>query len=405
MSGHAIRVENVSKRFGETTAVDDIDLAIGEGEFFSLLGPSGCGKTTTLRMIAGFETPTDGRIVLRGQDVTAIGPARRNLNMVFQEYGLFPHMTVADNVGFGLKVKGVRAGERTERVREAIAAMQLSGLERRRPAQLSGGQRQRVALARALVNRPAALLLDEPLGALDFKLRKEMQLELKRIQQRTGTTFVYVTHDQEEALTMSDRIAVMSDGRVEQLADPRTLYERPATVFVAEFIGVSNLLELHASRRAGGIVAMERGGGHRLLAPDPGGGAARIQVTIRPERIKLDPPDLEGWSRVAGAVAEVVYLGSMTQLIIDLEPGEQLVVHLLNDDEAGRRARAGDAIVLGWPAEASYVLGSDQEAQMRQQLHRPRPSPEAPPEDSSPPERREEGPQRDAPPPIARGVV
>ncbi len=212
----AISVEGVSKSFGGTNAVDNVDLLIAEGEFFSMLGPSGCGKTTTLRMIAGFEEPTSGRIVLRGEDVTQIGPAQRNVNMVFQEYGLFPHMTVAANVEFGLKVKGTNRAERGQRVAEAIESMQLNGLEGRRPAQLSGGQRQRVALARALVNRPAALLLDEPLGALDFKLRKEMQLELKRIQQRTGTTFVYVTHDQEEALTMSDRIAVMSKGKVEQ---------------------------------------------------------------------------------------------------------------------------------------------------------------------------------------------
>ena len=217
----AISVEGVRKTFGEATAVDGVDLQIAEGEFFSMLGPSGCGKTTTLRMIAGFEQPTSGRIVLRGEDVTTVGPAHRNLNMVFQEYGLFPHMSVADNVDFGLMVKGVKKAERAGRVAEAIESMQLNGFEKRRPAQLSGGQRQRVALARALVNRPAALLLDEPLGALDFKLRKEMQLELKRIQQRTGTTFVYVTHDQEEALTMSDRIAVMSNGRVEQMADPR----------------------------------------------------------------------------------------------------------------------------------------------------------------------------------------
>jgi spermidine/putrescine transport system ATP-binding protein len=357
----AISVEGVSKRFADTTAVDDVDLLIAEGEFFSMLGPSGCGKTTTLRMIAGFEAPTSGRIVLRGEDVTSVGPAQRNLNMVFQEYGLFPHMTVADNVEFGLKVKGTTRGERGPRVAEAIESMQLTGLEKRRPAQLSGGQRQRVALARALVNRPAALLLDEPLGALDFKLRKEMQLELKRIQQRTGTTFVYVTHDQEEALTMSDRIAVMSNGKVEQLADPRTLYERPASAFVAGFIGVSNLLELHTPRSRDGLVEVEFGEGQRLLAPDPGPLPAPLRVTIRPERIKLGAAasDHASWSRLDGEVVEIVYLGSMTQLIVDLSFGERLVVHLLNDDEAGRNARAGDAVTLGWPAEATYVLGSD----------------------------------------------
>jgi spermidine/putrescine transport system ATP-binding protein len=356
----AISVESVHKQFGEAVAVDNVDLLIAEGEFFSMLGPSGCGKTTTLRMIAGFEEPDSGRIVLRGEDVTAIGPAHRNLNMVFQEYGLFPHMTVADNVEFGLKVKGTAKGERGPRVAEAIESMQLTGLEKRRPAQLSGGQRQRVALARALVNRPAALLLDEPLGALDFKLRKEMQLELKRIQQRTGTTFVYVTHDQEEALTMSDRIAVMSNGKVEQLADPRTLYERPASAFVAGFIGVSNLVELREPRARGGLLAMELGDGQRLLAPDPGAAASgQVTVTIRPERIKLDAPDHESWSRLRGAVVEIVYLGSMTQLIVELTFGERLVVHLLNDDEAGRTARSGDVVTLGWPAEATYVLGAD----------------------------------------------
>jgi spermidine/putrescine transport system ATP-binding protein len=357
----AISVEGVSKRFADTTAVDNVDLLIAEGEFFSMLGPSGCGKTTTLRMIAGFEEPTSGRIVLRGEDVTQVGPAKRNLNMVFQEYGLFPHMTVADNVEFGLKVKGTTKGERAPRVAEAIESMQLTGFEKRRPAQLSGGQRQRVALARALVNRPAALLLDEPLGALDFKLRKEMQLELKRIQQRTGTTFVYVTHDQEEALTMSDRIAVMSNGKVEQLADPRTLYERPASAFVAGFIGVSNLLDLDSPRARDGLVAVEFGEGQRLLAPDPGALPAPLRVTIRPERIKLGAAaaDHDSWSRLHGEVVEIVYLGSMTQLIVDLSFGERLVVHLLNDDEAGRNARTGDAVTLGWPAEASYVLGSD----------------------------------------------
>jgi spermidine/putrescine transport system ATP-binding protein len=355
----AISVEGVSKSFGATNAVDNVDLLIAEGEFFSMLGPSGCGKTTTLRMIAGFEEPTSGRIVLRGVDVTEVGPAHRNLNMVFQEYGLFPHMTVADNVEFGLKVKGTNRAERGPRVAEAIESMQLNGLERRRPAQLSGGQRQRVALARALVNRPAALLLDEPLGALDFKLRKEMQLELKRIQQRTGTTFVYVTHDQEEALTMSDRIAVMSNGKVEQLADPRTLYERPATSFVAGFIGVSNLLELQSPRTRAGLVAMDLDDGQRLLAPDPGPVSGPMTVTIRPERIKLDAPDHDSWSRLRGAVVEIVYLGSMTQLIVELSFGERLVVHLLNDDEAGRQARSGDVVTLGWPAEATYVLGAD----------------------------------------------
>ena len=247
-----ILVEQVTKRFGDVVAVNDVTITIPGGEFFSMLGPSGCGKTTTLRMIAGFEAPDAGRIVLQGADVTHVPPPKRNVNMVFQAYGLFPHMTVGENVAFGPKIKKWSREETRERVAEAIRTVRLDGFEDRRPGQLSGGQQQRVALARALVNRPAALLLDEPLGALDLKLRKEMQLELKDLQQRTGTTFVYVTHDQEEAMTMSDRIAVMNGGVVEQLATPKELYQRPASAFVAGFIGTSNLIELRVDRRDGG---------------------------------------------------------------------------------------------------------------------------------------------------------
>src|SRR6187397_2480514 len=234
----AIALEGVSKRFGKAEAVRDVSLEIGEGEFFSMLGPSGCGKTTTLRMIAGFEVPDEGRVVLRGTDVTNVPPNQRNVNTVFQHYALFPHMSVVDNVSFGLELKRVPRGERRDRVKQMLQVVQLEGMEKRKPQQLSGGQQQRVALARALVNRPAALLLDEPLGALDVKLRKQMQLELKRIQHELGTTFVYVTHDQEEALSMSDRIAIMNDGLVEQIGSPREIYERPATPFVADFVGV-----------------------------------------------------------------------------------------------------------------------------------------------------------------------
>src|SRR5215813_11102268 len=268
----AIALEGVSKRFGKSAAVNDVSLEIGEGEFFSLLGPSGCGKTTTLRMIAGFEVPDTGRILLQGKDVTTVFSNRRPVNMVFQQYALFPHMSIYDNVAFGLKVKGVPRKEHRGRILEILRVVELEGFENRRPRQLSGGQQQRVALARALVNQPAALLLDEPLGALDLKLRKEMQLELKAIQQRTGTTFVYVTHDQEEAMTMSDRIAVMSGGVVEQLASPRDLYQRPASAFVAGFIGTSNLITLRFDRREDGMVIMELGEGERILAPDPGTG-------------------------------------------------------------------------------------------------------------------------------------
>ena len=244
-----IVVDGVTKQFEDVVAVNDVSITIPGAEFFSMLGPSGCGKTTTLRMIAGFETPDAGRILLQGNDVTHVPPAKRNVNMVFQAYGLFPHMTVAENIAFGPKIKKLGRSEIASRLQDVIRTVQLDGLEDRRPNQLSGGQQQRVALARALVNRPAALLLDEPLGALDLKLRKEMQLELKDLQQRTGTTFVYVTHDQEEAMTMSDRIAVMNGGVVEQLATPRELYQRPASAFVAGFIGTSNLIELRIDRR------------------------------------------------------------------------------------------------------------------------------------------------------------
>ena len=241
-----IVVERLIKDFGDVRAVNDVTLEIAAGEFFSMLGPSGCGKTTTLRVIAGFEEADAGRVLLDGEDVTWVSPKKRNVNMVFQDYALFPHMTVAENVAFGLKLKRVERSELASRVAEMLQVVRLDGYEDRRPAELSGGQRQRVALARALVNRPAALLLDEPLGALDLKLRREMQLELKRIQQSTGTTFVYVTHDQEEALTMSDRIAVMDGGVVQQVDAPKALYERPATAFVADFIGTSNHLSLDA---------------------------------------------------------------------------------------------------------------------------------------------------------------
>src|SRR5881394_569694 len=258
-----IALEGVSKRFGKHEAVRDVSLSIREGEFFSLLGPSGCGKTTTLRMIAGFEAPDAGRIYLQGEDVTSLFSNRRPVNMVFQQYALFPHMSIYDNVAFGLKVKKVPRSEHRERVQEMLRVVSLEGYDQRRARQLSGGQQQRVALARALVNRPAALLLDEPLGALDVKLRKQMQLELKRIQSELGTTFVYVTHDQEEALAMSDRIAVMNAGRVEQTGSPREIYDHPRTAFVADFIGSLNAIELTIDELVGGYAVSRFGDGER----------------------------------------------------------------------------------------------------------------------------------------------
>ncbi|HEY7761463.1 MAG TPA: ABC transporter ATP-binding protein [Actinomycetota bacterium] len=356
-----ILVEGVTKRFDDVTAVDDISITIPGGEFFSMLGPSGCGKTTTLRMIAGFEAPDAGRILLQGADVTHVPPPKRNVNMVFQAYGLFPHMTVGENVAFGPKIKKWSRDETRERVTEAIKTVRLDGFEDRRPGQLSGGQQQRVALARALVNRPAALLLDEPLGALDLKLRKEMQLELKDLQQRTGTTFVYVTHDQEEAMTMSDRIAVMNGGVVEQLATPKELYQRPASAFVAGFIGTSNLIELRVDRRDGGLLTMDLGEGQRILAVASEEDVAdRATITVRPEWIKLSTGEVgDRATHVGGTVVDVVYLGSVTQLIVLLPTGERLTVHRLNDEVGAEDPRPGQHVTLHWAAEHSYVVGSE----------------------------------------------
>ena len=368
--GGDVVVERVTKAFGDVVAVNDVSFEIPGGSFFSMLGPSGCGKTTTLRMIAGFETPDRGRILLHGRDVTWVPPAKRGVNMVFQNYGLFPHMTVGDNVGFGPKIKKWSREEIRSRVAEVLRTVRLDGMEDRRPGQLSGGQQQRVALARALVNRPAALLLDEPLGALDQKLRKEMQLELKAIQARTDTTFIYVTHDQEEAMTMSDTIAVMNAGSVEQLASPRELYQRPLSTFVAGFIGVSNLLTLRVDRREGELLVMDLGRGERILAVDGVGSEApgsradherELTITVRPEWIKLGAL---GSQSVAGdrdtsveaTVVDVVYLGSVTQLIVELRTGERLMVHRLNDEVGAEDPRPGDRIVLRWAAEHSFVI-------------------------------------------------
>ena len=348
----AIVLDAVTKRFGEFCAVDDVSFAIREGEFFSMLGPSGCGKTTTLRMIAGFEEPTAGRILLRNSEVTHVPPAKRNVNMVFQSYALFPHMNVWENVAFGLQVKRVRGSALKERVTAAISSVQLEGFEKRKPGQLSGGQQQRVALARALVNEPAALLLDEPLGALDLKLRKELQLELKSIQVRTKTTFVYVTHDQEEALTMSDRIAVMNSGVVEQMGTPRELYEHPASAFVAGFIGTSNLISLANGVRDGDLSVLRFGDSGRIVAYGDG-----TQITVRPEKIVLAQDDPgPRWSHVAGTVHDVVYLGSMTQFLVDIPTGERLVVHQLNNSTSPEDVSVGDTVMLNWAAEHSFVI-------------------------------------------------
>ena len=356
MTTEAIRLEGVTKRFGEFTAVDSVDLSIPRGEFFSLLGPSGCGKTTTLRMLAGFEVPTEGRILLDGEPVEDVPPYERNVNMVFQSYALFGHLDVEGNVAFGLKRRKVPKPEIQTRVAEALELVNLSERSTARPNELSGGQRQRVALARALVNRPSVLLLDEPLGALDLKLRRQMQVELKAIQREVGITFVYVTHDQEEALSMSDRIAVMSEGRIAQCGAPEDVYEHPTEEFVAGFIGISNLLE--------GVVA--DGGQVRLAngitvgAPLPGevDRGDTVRLSVRPEKIAVDEEIEDGMVRLKGVVEGRVYLGVSTQITVSLGDGARLVAL----EQATYRASAEDRwepgmeVSLGWHPENCLVL-------------------------------------------------
>jgi spermidine/putrescine transport system ATP-binding protein len=330
----AVRLAQVVKRFGDVAAVDGIDLEIDDGEFFSLLGPSGCGKTTTLRIIGGFEQPTSGVIELQGTDVTWLPPYRRNVNTVFQNYALFPHLTIFENVAFGLRRRHVPKPDIRSRVNEMLALVELAGYESRRPNQISGGQAQRVALARALINRPAVLLLDEPLGALDLKLRKQMQVELKRIQQEVGITFIYVTHDQEEAMTMSDRIAVMNRGRFEQLGDPESLYERPTTRFVAGFLGVSNLLAGTVESRASDYAIVRLPDDTRVRVPGAlVNGSSTLDVGVRPEKIRLHdlaktaPP---GANMLPGRVVDASYLGVSTQYLVESRAGERLTVYEQN---------------------------------------------------------------------------
>jgi putative spermidine/putrescine transport system ATP-binding protein len=331
-----VEVVAAYKAYGEVAAVDGVDLLVNAGEFFTMLGPSGSGKTTTLRLIAGFERPDSGRILLGGDDVTGVPPYARDVNTVFQDYALFPHMTVAGNVDYGLRVKKVPRAERARRVAEALEMVRLGAHGQRRPSELSGGQRQRVALARAIVNRPKVLLLDEPLGALDLKLRQEMQIELKRIQQEVGITFVYVTHDQEEALTMSDRLAVFNDGRIEQVGPPATVYEHPESEFVAGFVGVSNVLE-------------------RKLNGRPS------RFTVRPEKIRLlgegDEPE-RGAHVEDGQIREVVYVGMVTRYVVDLDAGGQLMVVRQNLETTSSDAleARGRRVRLEWRPEHTYAI-------------------------------------------------
>lgn len=361
----AIELTRVVKEFqarGETVrAVKGIDLAIMQGEFFSLLGPSGCGKTTTMRMIAGFEDQTSGAVRLHGTNVTGVPPNRRDVNMVFQSYALFPHMTVADNVAFGLRRKRVPAAEISGRVTDMLDLVELSGRGERRPKELSGGQQQRVALARALVNRPRALLLDEPLGALDLKLRQAMQIELKRIQREVGITFVYVTHDQGEALTMSDRIAVMNEGAIEQLDTPRVIYERPASRFVAGFIGTSNLLSGPVAERRDGALVLRPSAEERIIVPAAGDAPAvgtELELTVRPEKISIcpHPPDGEV-CLLRGTVTEVVYLGTSTNYTVGVSTGAEVMVFEQNGSSPLSSAERGDAVWLSWRPEHSSPIG------------------------------------------------
>jgi spermidine/putrescine transport system ATP-binding protein len=355
MSGGGGRVElsDLVKRFDDVTAVDGISVDIPAGEFFSLLGPSGCGKTTTLRMIAGFERPDAGRILLDGRDMAQTPPHKRPVNTVFQSYALFPHLNVADNVAFGLRFQGVGKAEARDRVASALDLVRLRGFEERRPSQLSGGQQQRVALARALVLNPSVLLLDEPLGSLDAKLRKALQIELKAIQERVGITFVYVTHDQEEALTMSDRIAVMSEGHIEQVGPPRDVYEDPETDYVADFLGVSNLM--HARGMGGGRVAI----GDVTLEARRGDVDATddVRLVIRPERVRVEDRGAEGPNRVPGMVERTVFLGPTVQVMVTLVGGQSLQAIEPNRGQDAARAQ-GEPVSVHLPPEDLRVLAT-----------------------------------------------
>jgi spermidine/putrescine transport system ATP-binding protein len=354
-AGSAIRFEGVTKRFGEAVAVDDLNLEIERGEFFSLLGPSGCGKTTTLRMVGGFEQPSQGRIFLEGESVETVPPYERNVNTVFQSYALFEHLSIEDNVAFGLKRRKVEKDEIRRRVAEALELVEMHERGDARPGELSGGQKQRVALARALVNRPSVLLLDEPLGALDLKLRKQMQVELKGIQREVGITFLYVTHDQEEALAMSDRIAVMDAGLIKQCGTPEDIYEHPVGPFVAGFIGVSNLLPGVCEN---GSVRLDEGILCDAQVPADCAAGSEVQLSVRPEKIAIDDEIEQGMVTVEGTVVERVYVGTSTQIIVELVPGMRLMaleqnwVRARSDD----RWEIGNQVKLGWRPEHALVL-------------------------------------------------
>jgi spermidine/putrescine transport system ATP-binding protein len=343
-----VRLEDVVKRFDGTVAVDGISVEIPRGSFFAMLGPSGCGKTTTLRMIGGFEEPTEGQIFLGDQNVVGLPPYKRDVNTVFQSYALFPHMSIEDNVAFGLERKGVAKDQLRGRVAEMLELVGLGGFAKRKPRQLSGGQQQRVALGRALVNHPRVLLLDEPLGALDLKLRKQMQLELKRIQHEVGITFVHVTHDQEEAMTMADTIAVMQAGKIEQLGTPTELYETPRTAFVAGFLGISNLL-------AGTVESDEtvRLADRAVVrVPAVRGRSGEVSIGIRPEKVRLGAVEE---NRLAGEVRESAYIGVSTQYIVDTTAGA-VTLYVQNTESGATSVQPGDQVTLSWSPAATFVV-------------------------------------------------
>jgi spermidine/putrescine transport system ATP-binding protein len=351
-----VRLDSVTKSFDDVVAVDDVSVEIPHGSFFALLGPSGCGKTTTLRMIGGFEEPDSGAIYLGEQPVTGLPPYKRDVNTVFQSYALFPHLTIFENVAFGLRRRGLKGPQLDGRVREILRLVDLDGVERRKPRQLSGGQQQRVALARALVNKPQVLLLDEPLGALDLKLRKQMQLELKGLQHEMGITFVHVTHDQEEAMTMADQIAVMNRGRIEQLGSPTELYERPRTAFVARFLGASNLLPGTVSGR--GVVRLDGGGEVRVAAESLPESGSRVAIGIRPEKLGFGARD--GSNRIAGTVTESAYVGVATQYLVDT-PSGRLTVYVQNAEPGANAVATGLPVELTFAPDAAFVVDYSEE--------------------------------------------
>jgi|RhiMethySRZTD1v2_1073278.scaffolds.fasta_scaffold08448_2 spermidine/putrescine transport system ATP-binding protein len=363
MSDFDLEFQNVSKAFGEVNAVDDVSLQVRRGEFLSLLGPSGCGKTTSLRLIAGFEQPTRGQILLNAQPVGGVPPYRRNVNTVFQHYALFPHMNVVDNVAFGLRMKRLAPSQIDQRVHRMLALVELPDVGSRFPHQLSGGQQQRIALARALVNEPTVLLLDEPLGALDLKVRRRMQQELKRIHREVGVTFIYVTHDQEEALTMSDRIAVMNRGRIEQLDAPSTIYERPRSRFVADFIGMMNVLSGVVEGHDDKSVVVRAPGGILLrgLTTQPLSQGKAVEVTVRPEKVRMSLQAPESADNcLEGRVSEIVYQGANTEYFVTLAPGSQLRVIAQNSNPRDRQALAdvGTTVFVDWAASATLVMSA-----------------------------------------------